>query len=59
MHLLSSRTDVHTSKVEKVAVWGNISDTIYPDISNATLDGVNAMDFLDTEWYHTEYIKRI
>lgn len=51
---LAEKTGSHTTKIEKVTVWGNHSSTQYPDITWATVDGKKATDLVDNAWY-TEY----
>jgi malate/lactate dehydrogenase len=34
---LAFKTDSKISDISKVAVWGNHSETVYPDIRNATI----------------------
>lgn len=46
--------------VEGVMIWGNHSSTQYPDVRNAKIDGVPAMEAIpDTAWLEGEYISTI
>lgn len=56
---LAEKTGSHTTKVEKIVVWGNHSSTQYPDISNATVDGEPAKSKVDEEWYVNEFIPTV
>ena len=57
---LALLTGKPVTRVEKMAVWGNHSPTMYPDIRFATLDGVRATDLLnDKSWNRDEYISEI
>ncbi len=53
---LAEKTDSHTTKVEKMVVWGNHSATQYPDISYATVDGASVKDKVPEDWYVNEFI---
>jgi len=56
---LAAKTDSHTTKIEKMVVWGNHSSTQYPDISYATVEGVPAKDKVDDAWYVNEFIPTV
>lgn len=56
---LAEKTGSHTTKVEKITVWGNHSSTQYPDISNATVDGEPAKSKVDEDWYVNEFIPTV
>jgi malate dehydrogenase len=56
---LAAKTDSHTTKIEKMVVWGNHSSTQYPDISYATVEGVPAKDKVDDTWYVNEFIPTV
>ena len=50
---------VHVTEVEKFAIWGNHSPTMYPDITNCTVSGKSATQLLDRSWYESEFIPRV
>lgn len=56
---LAAKTDTHTTKIEKMVVWGNHSSTQYPDISYATVDGEPAVNKVDDAWYKNEFIPTV
>lgn len=56
---LAEKTGSHTTKIEKVVVWGNHSSTQYPDINNATVDGEPAQSKVDEAWYVDEFIPTV
>lgn len=56
---LAEKTNSHTTKIEKMVVWGNHSTTQYPDISYATVEGVPAKSKLDDAWYVNEFIPTV
>jgi malate dehydrogenase len=48
------------SAIEKMAVWGNHSPTMYPDLFNARVRGERAWDVVgDEAWVADEYIPRV
>ena len=53
---LADKTSSHTTKIEKMVVWGNHSATQYPDISYATVEGRSIKDSVDNAWYVDEFI---
>ncbi len=53
---IATKTDSHTTRIEKMVVWGNHSATQYPDISYATLDGKPVKDLVDDDWNINEFI---
>ena len=56
---LADKLGSHTTKIEKMVVWGNHSATQYPDISYATVDGQAIAGKVDQEWYVNEFIPTI
>ncbi|MBU1564760.1 MAG: malate dehydrogenase [Proteobacteria bacterium] len=59
MSQIAGKTGSHSSKVEKIVVWGNHSATQFPDISYATVDGVPVKDKVDNEWYVQYFIPTV
>jgi len=53
---IATKTGSHSTKVEKMVVWGNHSATQYPDISFATVDGKPVKDVVDNDWNVNEFI---
>jgi len=53
---LADKTNSHSTKIEKMVVWGNHSATQYPDISYATVDGQPIVQQVDNSWYTDEFI---
>ena len=56
---LAEKTNSHTTKIEKMVVWGNHSSTQYPDISYATVDGVAAKTLVDEDWNVNDFIPTV
>ncbi len=59
MSQIATKTGSHSSKVEKMVVWGNHSSTQFPDISHATLEGAPVKDKVDNEWYVQYFIPTV
>ncbi len=59
MSQIAGKTGSHSSKVEKMVVWGNHSSTQFPDISYATVDSVPVKDKVDNDWYVKEFIPTV
>ena len=57
---LSLKTGVRLTDIKKMAIWGNHSPTMYPDIRNTTC-GKNkkAMDLVDKKWIADEFTPRV
>lgn len=56
---LATKTGSHSTKIEKMVVWGNHSATQFPDISYATVDGAPVKDKVDNDWYVKEFIPTV
>ncbi len=57
--LLAARLGEPVSALQRLVIWGNHSNTQYPDISHLLLRGVSAADRIDPQWYRQEYIPRV
>ena len=55
--MLADRLAVPSRSIERLVVWGNHSDTQFPDVTYATADG-NPVE-VDREWYTGEFIPRV
>src|SRR3712207_2468816 len=56
---LAEKVGVGVEDVEDLAVWGNHSPTMFPDLFNAKVKGERAVDQVDMDWYENEYIPRV
>ncbi|MDE0419955.1 MAG: malate dehydrogenase [Gammaproteobacteria bacterium] len=56
---LASKTGAPVSQIEGLAVWGNHSPTMYPDLHHATVAGKPALDLVDMEWLDNEFIPTV
>jgi len=51
---LALKTNKNVNDIKKVAIWGNHSPTMFPDIKNTTIGGKVAREVVDSKW-ETEY----
>jgi len=57
---LATRTGKPVTSIKKMAVWGNHSPTMYPDLRFATVDGQDALTLVNDEtWYRETYIPTV
>ena len=57
---LAARTGAPVSEISHMAVWGNHSPTMYPDLFNAKVRGERAWDVVgDEAWVADEFIPRV
>jgi malate dehydrogenase len=57
--LLAQKLGVGVDAVADLAVWGNHSPSMFPDLFNATVNGERAVDQVDMDWYANDYIPRV
>ena len=56
---LAGKTGAPVSEIEGLAVWGNHSPTMYPDLHHATVAGTPALDQVDMAWLDNEFIPTV
>jgi malate dehydrogenase len=57
---LARKAGVPVGQVARVAIWGNHSDTQYPDYKNATIGGRPAPEVIaDAPWFTSEFIPTV
>src|ERR1700742_3906338 len=57
---LAQKTGAEVSEITNMAVWGNHSPTMYPDLFNAKVRGERAWDAVNDEaWVADEFIPRV
>jgi len=57
---LAIKAGVPVGRVARVAIWGNHSDTQYPDYKNATIDGRPAAEVIaDPAWFSETFIPTV
>ncbi|HYF26280.1 MAG TPA: malate dehydrogenase [Baekduia sp.] len=56
---LAQKLSVEVGDIQDLAVWGNHSPTMFPDLFNAKVNGQRAVDQVDMDWYENEYLPRV
>src|ERR687890_2768331 len=56
---LAEKVGAGVEDVEDLAVWGNHSPTMFPDLFNAKVKGERAVDQVDMDWYENEYMPAV
>src|SRR5919197_3991749 len=57
---LADKTGASVSEITNMAIWGNHSPTMYPDLFNAKVKGERALDVVgDEAWVADEFIPRV
>ncbi len=56
---LAEKTGAHTTDIKRMTVWGNHSNTQYPDITNATINGKAASELVDQAWLEESFIPTV
>merc|ERR1719473_1656460 len=56
---LSLKTGTPVTQIKKMAIWGNHSPTMYPDIRNCTVNGKAAPSLVDASWVQDEFTPRV
>src|SRR5256885_7239746 len=57
---LAAKTGAPVSDISHMAVWGNHSPTMYPDLFNAKVRGERAWDAVgDEQWVADEFLPRV
>jgi malate dehydrogenase len=57
---LAAKTGADVSAITNMAIWGNHSPTMYPDLFNAKVNGQRAWDVVgDERWVADEFIPRV
>ena len=53
---LSEKTGAATTEIKRMTIWGNHSNTQYPDISNVMIKGEAAPGMIDQSWLEESFI---
>lgn len=57
--LLATKAGARVKDVKKLAIWGNHSATLYPDFTNATVNGKTATLAVDRAWLEKDFIPAV
>ena len=56
---LAQKTGYQVDHIQNLAIWGNHSATMFPNLYTAQIDGQAAMELVDQAWYENEFIPAI
>ena len=56
---LALKTGAKVTDIKQMAIWGNHSPTMYPDIRNTTVGGKAATSLVDAKWIGDEFTPRV
>lgn len=57
---LANKLAVPVTAIKKLAIWGNHSPSMFPNLFHAEVNGQNAADAVDDmAWYENEYLPRV
>jgi len=59
LYQLAQKTGSHVNDIEKLAIWGNHSPTMYADVTHATVNGKKATDLVDNDWINKTFIPTV
>ena len=57
--LLAAKAGSQVRDVKNLAIWGNHSATLYPDFTNAEVNGKAADQVVDRKWLDNEFIPQV
>ncbi|NKI35822.1 malate dehydrogenase [Wenzhouxiangella sp. XN79A] len=56
---LAGKTGTHHTRIRNMTIWGNHSSTQYPDLHHALVDGKDALDQVEQDWYENDFIPTV
>ena len=56
---LAAKAGAAVADIEGLAVWGNHSPTMYPDLHHTTVAGRPALDLVDLDWLDNDFIPTV
>jgi malate dehydrogenase len=56
---LAKKAGALVSDVKNLSIWGNHSDTMFPDYAHATINGKPATEFAEESWFQGEFLKTV
>ncbi len=57
--LLAAKAGAGVREVKKLVIWGNHSATLYPDFTNATVNGKRPVSVVDRAWLKDGYVQEV
>lgn len=56
---LALKTGSKVTDIKQMAIWGNHSPTMYPDLRNTKVNGKDALTLVDKKWVNDEFTPRV
>ncbi len=56
---LAEQTGATVRDIKKLTIWGNHSTTMFPDLTQTTVNGSPALDQVSQEWYRDTFIPTV
>ena len=56
---LAQRTNTSVAEIDGLAIWGNHSPTMYPDLHHTTVAGKPALDCVDMDWVEGDFLPTV
>lgn len=56
---LALKTNSRVTDIKQLAIWGNHSPTMYPDVRNCSIAGKPALSLIDDAWKISEFTPRV
>jgi len=56
---LAEKTGAHTTQIKRMTIWGNHSNTQYPDVTNAMINGDAVSGLVDQSWLEETFIPTV
>ena len=56
---LAAKTGVPVADIEGLAIWGNHSPTMYPDLHHTTVGGLPALQRVDMAWVEDDFLPTV
>ena len=56
---LAEKCGVRSKDVKNIIVWGNHSETQFPDLTHATVKGLSALTLVDENWIEQEFVPTV
>lgn len=56
---LAQKVECKIDAIAGLAIWGNHSATMFPELGSATIEGSPVLDMVDMDWYESEFIPSI
>jgi malate dehydrogenase len=59
LSILALKAKSNVKDIEGLIIWGNHSKTMFADLYNTKINGIDALNLVGLDWYHSEFISRV